>query len=59
MNNKQFRILIQMMGAIRLTLKGFYDDADKAADKAIEDAESLENSEYFPSAPLNQSGKEE
>ena len=49
MNSKQFRILIQMLAAIRLTLEGpeFYEDADLIADQALEDAEALEANEYF------------
>ena len=48
MNSKQFRILIQMLEAIRWTLKGpGYKAADSLAKQAVDDAESLEASEYF------------
>ena len=49
MNSKQFRILIQILEAIRLTLKGpsSTKGADELASQALEDAEALEASEYF------------
>ena len=55
MDSKQFRILIQMLEAIRLTLRPpaekeaeeSFDFAGKMAVQALKDAESLEASEYF------------
>ena len=52
MDSKQFRILIQMLEAIRWSLKALLNEkadelVNKLASKALEDAEALEASEYF------------
>ncbi len=52
MDSKQFRILIQMLEAIRWTLKAPLNKkadelVNKLASKAVEDAEALESHEYF------------
>ena len=59
MDSKQFRILIQMLEAIRWSLKGPLNEkadelVNKLASKALEDAESLEASEYFQEEHCNE-----